>query len=118
MLVGTKIHRTIAWITFLEVFVAAHGATVAILSGQEAWPMFLFGFLMLFVLTRNFGFKWPPALRVITALAYVAGVIIAYSYRGFDKLYELSFIPGTLYAVALVIILLVRLGVYRKPRPT
>ncbi len=107
---ATSIHVSIPWITLLEVFVAGHGTVVAILNGQAVWPMFLFGFLFLFIATQVFGLKVPTVVRLLVIGAYLAGVGAVYFFRGYEKLFEISFIPITLYAGAILLPMLISGG--------
>ncbi|MBN1409507.1 MAG: hypothetical protein JW969_01590 [Spirochaetales bacterium] len=94
---GTRIHFNIYWITFLEFFVGVHGVLVAIMNGQAIWPMFLFGFLFMTVCTQIHGFKFKPPAKIVISLLYVAGAVAAYYFRGYQRAYEITFIPATLY---------------------
>jgi len=112
---ATFIHRQVPWITLLEVFVAAHGTTVALLNAERfgssvIWPMFLFGFLLVFVVTQLFGLKLPTAVRLLAIGLYAAAVAVVYYFRGYERLYELTFIPLTLYAGAVMLPWFVALG--------
>jgi hypothetical protein len=107
---ATFIHYSVPWITLLEVFVAAHGTVVAILNGQSAWPMFLFGFLFLFVATQLFGLKVPAWVRLLVIAGYLTGVAAVYYFRGYERLFEICFIPMTLYAGAVLLPLIVAGG--------
>jgi hypothetical protein len=107
---ATFIHRLVPWITLLEVFVAVHGTLVAFWSGSAIWPMFLFGFLLVFIVTQLFGLKMPAVFRVIAIVLYAIGVGVVYYFRGYAKLFEITFIPLTLYAGAVLLPLLVALG--------
>jgi hypothetical protein len=97
------------------VFVALHGALVSFQNAERfgstsVWPMFLFGFLFVFVVTQLFGLKLPAVFRVIAIILYLAGVGFVYYFRGYEKLYEISFIPLTLYAGAILLPWIVALG--------
>ena len=52
-LARTSWHLNIRWITLLEVFVAIHGAVVAILAKNGMWPRFFFGFRMMLRLSSG-----------------------------------------------------------------
>jgi hypothetical protein len=67
-LARTSWHTKIGWLTFLEVFVAFHGAVVAICAGNGMWPMFFFGFMMMFIVTQVFG--------IIKSKLAIAGIIV------------------------------------------
>ena len=109
-LFNTSLHTNIYWITLLEIFVALHGTAIAIMNGQSIWPMFLFGFLFMFVFTQMHGFKLPSWAKIILLVVYLGGFAASYYFRGLGKIYELSFIPVTLYGVAGILILLIITG--------
>ncbi len=84
-----------------------HGTLVAIYQGNGLWPMFLFGFLGIFVLTQMHGLRVPKWVHWLILAGYAVGVVVVYSQRGFDKLYELVSIPLIEYAGVFVAGLLV-----------
>lgn len=97
-----KIHQNIKWITFLESFVVIHGVGIALMNGQEIWPMFLTGFLFMFFFTYMYGLGLKRYLRHILLVVYLGIVVYLYYQRGFNKLYEVTFIPVTLYGISLL----------------
>jgi len=107
---ATEMHFKLPWIAILEVGVAVHGTVVALLSGQAAWTMFLFGFLFLFIATQIYGFKAPRIVRIVAVLAYAAGAAVAYYFRGYGRLFEIAIIPATLYAGAFLLTYLIAAG--------
>jgi hypothetical protein len=96
-MVFTPIHTNIYWITLLESFVAIHALAIALQKNQEIWPMFLIGFLFMFVMTYQYGLKLKKSFYLINWLLYIILVTSLYYFRGFNRLYELSFIPTALY---------------------
>ncbi|MBN2350935.1 MAG: hypothetical protein JXD23_00080 [Spirochaetales bacterium] len=87
---ATFIHRQVPWITVLEVFVAAHGTIVVLLNSERfgsaaIWPMFLFGFLLVFVVTKLFGLKLPTAIRLLAIGLYAGAVAVVYYFRGYER---------------------------------
>lgn len=99
----TRVHSNKYWTFILEISVLIHGVTVAIVAGQEIWPMFAFGFLFLIVMTQIHGLGLPRwALIAITAVA-VAAMLIVYSDRGWSNLNEVIRIPVIEYGLALII---------------
>ncbi len=95
--VNTRIHVHMGWIIILEVMVGFHGPAIAIMNGASFWPMFAFGFLFMFVFTQQYGFKLKLPLRLLVFVLFVAGLVAAYYFRGYGKLYEVLFIPSALY---------------------
>ena len=124
-LARTSWHTKIGWLTFLEVFVALHGAVVAILAGNGMWPMFFFGFMMMFIVTQVYGIlKNRIAIAGITA-SYVALVLVTYSGAlgnlftgtpvGWADIHQITWIPIILYALVFVLAyLLAGVGVLIK----
>jgi hypothetical protein len=110
-LFNTKIHFNFAWIGFLEFFVAIHGVAVAFMNGQEAWTMFLFGFLFMTVFTHIHGLKLPGWAKYLILALFLGGVAAGYSFRGWERIYEIVFIPSALYGGAFALWLLVGIGV-------
>lgn len=113
-LARTSWHTKIGWLTFLEVFVAFHGAVVAIVSGNGMWPMFFFGFMMMFIVTQIYGIlKNRLAIAGITA-SYVALVLVAYSGAlrnllsgtpvGWKDIHQIAWIPLILYGLAFALV--------------
>ena len=51
----TRIHVNRWWTVLMEVSVMIHGTLVAVMQGNGIWPMFLFGFAGIFVITQMHG---------------------------------------------------------------
>lgn len=109
-LAATSLHFNLAWITVLEAFVAVHATVVAVLSGQAIWPMFLFGFLGVLIITQIYGLKLPIVVRLGVSALYLIGAGVVYYFRGYEKIYEITFIPLILYAGALLLIIMIQFG--------
>lgn len=105
-MVHKPVHRNTAWIALLESFVALHAFAIAIYKGQGIWPMFVSGFLFMTFMTYQYGIKLPSWLYKFNWALYVILVAVLYYFRGYDKLYEISFIPAALYGGAIVLWLL------------
>ncbi len=111
-LARTTWHTKIGWLTFLEVFVAFHGAIVAINAGNGMWPMFFFGFMMMFIVTQMFGLikSWLAAAGVFAS--YATLVMITYSGAlqnwlsgtsvGWADIHQITWIPIILYGLVFV----------------
>lgn len=117
-LAKTGWHTNIEWVTFLEVFVALHGAIVAINASNGMWPMFFFGFMMMFIVTQVYGvIKSRIALAGIIA-SYVALVLLTYSGSlrnvftgtpvGWASIHQITWIPIILYALVFATVWLVQ----------
>lgn len=100
-LFGTKAHRNKSWVVFLEGLVVVHGTLISLYKDLEAWPLFLFGFLIMFLITQMHTWKrsgWIKIFSVIFSLVLLFGV---YQYhRGWEHLHEVTFIPIALYGGA------------------
>ena len=75
---NTRWHFVVGWITVLELLVGLHGPAIALINTNNGWPMFLFGFLFMFVFTQQFGFKLPWWVRALIFAAYAAGAVYVY----------------------------------------
>ena len=111
-LARTSWHTNIRWITILEVYVAFHGAIVAIDAGNGMWPMFFFGFMMMFIVTQIHGLiKNRLAISGIIA-GYAALVLVTYSGQfghvfsgtpvGWADIHQITWIPLILYILVFV----------------
>jgi hypothetical protein len=106
----TRSHVTRGWTVWLEVLVVIHGAMVAWLSLQ-LWPMFLFGFLGVFVVTQMHGLGWPRWLRTIFVLGYLGGAVAVYAGEGLvPSVLEILRIPAVEYGSVFVLALLLTVG--------
>jgi len=128
---NTRIHLAMGWLVLLELLVGLHGPAIAIqkaLAGNEGdvagpgiWIMFASGFLFMFVFTGQYGFRLKAWARGAIFAGYGALVIGLFAWRGFDRLFEVSFIPTALYggtvALALVAGLVARMFPGAKAGP-
>lgn len=120
----TRFHTNRVWTVSLELLVAVHGTLVAVMqSGPNGiWPMFLFGFLAVFVLTQMHGLGWSRRRKLIIAGTYVVAVVAVYAVRDLTAVHEIVRIPIIEYALVFVVALLVWLGLLiaglvRRARP-
>jgi hypothetical protein len=102
-LMYTRVHVNKYWTILLELVVVIHGTLVAVMLGQEVWPMFLFGFLGVFVVTQMHGLGLALWQRWGFLLAYVGLVVLVYSQRGWEYLNEIVRIPAIDYVLVFVI---------------
>jgi len=112
-LARTSWHTKISWLTFLEVFVAVHGAVVAIVAGNGMWPMFFFGFMMMFIVTQMFGILKNKIAIIGVIASYVALVLVTYSGTlgnlfsgtsvGWSDIHQITWIPVILYGLVFVL---------------
>lgn len=121
----TRAHTNRVWTLCLELLVAVHGTLVAIMqSGPNGlWPMFLFGFLAIFVITQMHGVGLSRRTRLVLGVGYVLAVIATYAWLGFGRLNEIVRIPVIEYGLVALLSLLVWGGlaiagrVRRSPPP-
>jgi hypothetical protein len=110
-MVNTPVHFNKSWIVLLEVFVAIHGTLITVYKSNPIWPMFLYGFLFMFVFTQQYSWKLKSWMRWAIYGTFFISFTLVYGYiRGFNHFYELSFIPVALYGGAFGTILLFALG--------
>jgi hypothetical protein len=106
---NTKVHYLLAWVTALEFTVGLHGPVIALQNGYVSWPMFAAGFFFMTAFTQQYSFPLKAWGRVLVFALYGAGVAVMYWYRGYERLYEIVFIPVALYGGAVALALLTRL---------
>lgn len=95
----TRVHTNRVWTLILELMVVVHAIVVAVVAGQEFWPMFAFGFLFLFIVTQMHGVGLSRLSKWALALCYVVAVLFIYSDRGWENLNEIIRIPIIDYAL-------------------
>lgn len=89
----TRVHTNRWWTFALEGTVLVHGVIVAIVGGQDFWPMFAFGFAALIVITQMHGLGLSRAARWIVGLTLTAATLVVYAGRGWTRLEEVARIP-------------------------
>lgn len=99
----TRLHVNKWWMLVQEVTVLFHGTLVAVYQGNGIWPMFLFGFAGIFVITQMHGLGWSRLTRGLVLAVYVAGVLLVYSQRGWAQLNEIVRIPVIDYLLVFLI---------------
>jgi hypothetical protein len=109
-LAKTSFHMDKRWITVLEVYVAVHGAIVAVGQGNGMWPMFLFGFLMMFIVTQLYGLTNKKPQIVAVTVIYAALAILVYSGvlgnpHTLADIHQITWIPIILYGLVFVLAL-------------
>lgn len=115
----TRIHVNKWWMFVQEITVLAHGTIVAIVQGNNMWPMFFFGFAGIFVITQMHGLGLKNWVRWLLLGAYVAGAAFIYSQPTWEgKLWQLAAIPAIDYLAVIVLALMIGVGmrVYDRVR--
>ena len=110
-LAKTTFHNNTKWVTVLEVYVAVHGAIVAIEASNGMWPMFMFGFLMMFIVTQAYGIIKKKGTLIAITIAYATLALLAYSgILGNDNtlsdIHQITWIPFILYLLVFVLVAL------------
>ncbi|MEV4896660.1 hypothetical protein AB0K48_45605 [Nonomuraea sp. NPDC055795] len=109
----TRAHTNRWWTLTLELAVAVHGTLVAVMtSGPDgAWPMFLFGFLGVFVITQMHGVGLTRGVRWSLGLAYAFGSLLVYGWRhDLSGVLAVGRIPAIEYLVVAVLAGMIWLG--------
>lgn len=104
---NTRLHMNRAWVVLLEWAVVVHATLITVYKDNPIWPMFMFGFLVMFVLTQMHELPWARRLRWPLTAVFVAAVAGVYGFvRGVEHLYEITFIPVALYGGVLALLLI------------
>jgi hypothetical protein len=99
----TRIHVNRWWTLTQEVLVAVHGTLVAVMTANNMWPMFFFGFGGIFVITQMYGLKLSRPLRAAILVLYIASAITVYTGRGLGMLHQITWIPIIEYLAVFII---------------
>jgi len=117
----TRAHTNRIWTLALELLVAVHGTLVAIMNTgpNGLWPMFLFGFLAIFVITQMHGIGLSRRTRWVIGIAYVVAALGVYLWRGIGSIPQITWIPLAEYGLVVVLALLIWAGlaIARAARP-
>jgi len=89
----TRIHVNRWWMLFQEVAVLVHGTLVAIMQGNDMWPMFAFGFGGVFIVTQMHGVKLSKWLRWTFLGTYIALALFVYNRRDITMIHQVTWIP-------------------------
>jgi hypothetical protein len=76
----TRLHINRWWTFGLEVMVLPHGVIVAVMNGNDLWPMFLIGFFALVVATQMFGLPITNRARWAIVGMFVAMNLVMYTW--------------------------------------
>ncbi len=102
----TRIHLNRYWMVTQELMVAIHGTIVALVQGNNLWPMFFFGFGALFILTQMHGLRWPLWPKLMALALYFGGAVWVY-YGRWAALNEIIRIPIIDYLSVVILALLI-----------
>lgn len=108
----TRIHTNRWWTIIQEVMVAVHGTLVAVFQGNGLWPMFLFGFLGIFVITQMHGLRLSVWVRSLILVVTMGAALWLYSQLGWARLNEIVRIPFIEYLGVFILAGLMGLGLW------
>ena len=110
----TRVHLNRWWTFVQEALVLLHGTLVAVMQGNDLWPMFAFGFGGILVITQLFGLGLKRWQRWLVLGVYIGAVLWVYSDRGWGMLNEIIRIPVIEYLLVLALAGLFALGLRLK----
>lgn len=100
VLVFAPLHFNRKWTTALELLVLPHSVMVAIEQKKGYTPMFVFGFLAVFVLTQMYGLEISSGGRRSIWLGYITSIVATYTAMGrWNIWHEITRIPSATYMV-------------------
>jgi hypothetical protein len=116
----TRLHISRRWTLVQEVAVLLHGTLVAVMQGNQLWPMFAFGFGGVFIITQMHGLGLERWKKGLIAALYGAAALYAYSLRGWGQLNEIIRIPVIDYLAVFVLagLIAMGLGIHRRLQPS
>lgn len=98
----TRMHVNKWWTLVQEVGVFFHGTLVAVMQGDNLWPMFAFGFAGIFVLTQMHGLGLRRWVKWAILGVFVAAAIVVYNGQ-WPRLNEIIRIPLIEYLAVFVL---------------
>ncbi|MBN1313956.1 MAG: hypothetical protein JXA42_00745 [Anaerolineales bacterium] len=118
----TRLHINRWWMFVQEATVLIHGALVAVMQGNDLWPMFAFGFAGILVITQMHGLGLSKRIRWGIFLLYIFSALAIYSQRGWVRINEIIRIPVIEYLLVFVLAGLIGAGLWlrslvQKPVP-
>lgn len=117
----TRIHLNKYWTTAQEAIVLVHGALVAVMQGNNMWPMFAFGFGGILIITQMHGINLSRTIRFILLGIYIALALLVYGGRfGIAKIFQITWIPTIEYLGVFLLAGLIGGGLFvaRKLKPS
>ena len=108
----TRLHVNKWWTLVQEVTVGVHGTLVALMQGNNLWPMFAFGFAGIFIITQMHGLGWSRLRRGFALGLFILACLAVYSQRGWMQLNEILRIPLIEYLAVFLMAGLIALGLW------
>jgi len=99
----TRVHINRWWMVTQELTVMVHGALVAVMQGNDLWPMFAFGFAGIFVITQMHGLGLSLRARGVILAIFIGSALWVYSDMGLARLNEIIRIPLIEYLATFVL---------------
>jgi hypothetical protein len=106
----TRVHVNRWWTLTQEFVVLVHGTLVAVQQGNGIWPMFLFGFAGIFILTQMHGLRLPAWAKWTFLAIYAGGIVVVYN-TNWPQINEVIRIPVIEYLAVAVLAGLIWLGI-------
>jgi len=94
------------WMFVQEITVLVHGGIVAYFQGFGIWPMFVFGFAAMFIITQMHGLGLSRWVKVGLVLLFGLALLPVYVGRPLFTLNEIIRIPVIEYLSAIVLALI------------
>jgi len=98
----TRAHLNPKWTIFVEVVVVIHALLVALMNSHN-WPMFLFGFLGVFMVTQMYGLPLSQKMRWLLWSLFIGLIVVVYNFKGWEQSYEVIFVAGTEWAFVILV---------------
>ena len=98
----TRAHLNPKWTIFVEVMVVIHAVLVALMNSHN-WPMFLFGFLGVFMVTQMYGLPLSQKMRWLLWSLFIGLIVVVYNFKGWEQSYEVIFVAGTEWAFVILV---------------
>ena len=89
----TKVHLNPWWNLCLEMIVAPHAVLVAINQSENVWPMFLFGFLGVFVITQVYANIFSQSVKIVSTVSFILCCVAWYGSEPLSRANEPIRIP-------------------------
>lgn len=114
----TRIHINKWWMLAQELTVAVHGTLVAIQQGQGIWPMFLFGFAAIFVVTQMWGLGLSKVWKIGLITLFVIGAGVVYWGQPLTNVLRIAAIPAIEYLSVgvLMMVIGIPLAIYNRSK--
>ena len=106
-LFSRPLHTNASWIVLMEATVIMHATLITVYKDNPIWPMFMIGFIVMFVFTQMHAIPFFVRYRWPVLALFVLGTAALYVFvRGASYAYEIAFIPVALYGGAIALWLL------------